>query len=188
MHERDPNIPIMNSGWNRLIVEKPFGKDVESSKKLNDHLAKFFTEDQLYRMDHYLGKEMVQNLLALRFANQIFNPAWNRENIASVLIQLKEPFGTGGRGGYFDEFGMIRDVVQNHLLQVLSLIAMEKPLSNSPDDIRDEKVKVLRSIPAVVLEDTVLGQYVGNPSGTGDETLGYLGKLNMRCERPMRQR
>lgn len=139
-------------------------------------MARFFTEDQIYRIDHYLGKEMVQNLLALRFGNRMFSPAWNRENIASVLIQLKEPFGTGGRGGYFDEFGIIRDVIQNHLLQVLSIIAMEKPVSSQADDIRDEKVKVLKSIPPILLEDTVLGQYVGNPNGVGDETMGYLGK------------
>lgn len=156
-----------------MIIEKPFGKDAESSKKLSDHLAKLFTEDQLYRIDHYLGKEMVQNLMTIRFGNKIFAPTWNRENIAAVTITFKEPFGTGGRGGYFDEFGIIRDVMQNHLLQILSLVAMEKPASCHPDDIRNEKVKVLKSINSIKLEDTVLGQYVADPNGEGEAKMGY---------------
>jgi glucose-6-phosphate 1-dehydrogenase len=118
---------------------------------------------------------MVQNLMTLRFGNRIFSPTWNRDNIASVLITFKEPFGTQGRGGYFDEFGIIRDIMQNHLLQILCLTAMEKPPSTSPDDIRDEKVKVLKSIPAIVMEDVVVGQYVGDPDGPDDDSkLGYL--------------
>jgi glucose-6-phosphate 1-dehydrogenase len=141
---------------------------------LSDHLSSLFTEDQLYRIDHYLGKEMVQNLMTIRFGNQLFNPTWNRQNIASILITFKEPFGTQGRGGYFDEFGIIRDVMQNHLLQILSLVAMEKPASVHPDDIRDEKVKVLKCIQPLTLDDVVLGQYVGNPDGSGEEKLGYL--------------
>ena len=150
-------------GWSRIIVEKPFGKDLESSNKLSNHLSSLFKEEQLYRIDHYLGKEMVQNLITMRFANSIFGPTWNRNHISSVVISFKEPFGTQGRGGYFDEFGIIRDILQNHLLQVLCLAAMEKPASTSPDDIRDEKVKVLKSMPPIVMEDVVLGQYVGNP-------------------------
>ncbi|XP_067636759.1 glucose-6-phosphate 1-dehydrogenase isoform X2 [Eurosta solidaginis] len=165
---------LSESGWNRVIIEKPFGRDDVSSKKLCDHLASLFHEEQIYRIDHYLGKEMVQNLMTIRFANRFLNSTWNRENIASVLITFKEPFGTQGRGGYFDEFGIIRDVMQNHLLQILSLVAMEKPNSCHPDDIRDEKVKVLKSIPALTLDDMVLGQYVGNPNGEGDERVGYL--------------
>lgn len=161
-------------GWNRVIVEKPFGKDAASSKALSDHFASLFKEEQLYRIDHYLGKEMVQNLMTIRFGNRIFNPTWNRENISSVLISFKEPFGTQGRGGYFDEFGIIRDVMQNHLLQILSLVAMEKPVTCHPDDIRDEKVKVLKSIRALELDDCVLGQYVGNPDGKDDAKMGYL--------------
>lgn len=118
---------------------------------------------------------MVQNLMTIRFGNRIFNPTWNRENISSVLISFKEPFGTQGRGGYFDEFGIIRDVMQNHLLQILSLVAMEKPITCHPDDIRDEKVKVLKSIKALALDDCVLGQYVGNPDGKDDDAkMGYL--------------
>lgn len=147
------------AGWSRIIVEKPFGKDSESSAALSNHLSSLFREEQLYRIDHYLGKEMVQNLMTLRFGNRIFSPTWNRDNIASVLITFKEPFGTQGRGGYFDEFGIIRDIMQNHLLQILCLAAMEKPPSTSPDDIRDEKVKVLKSIPAIVMEDVVLGNH-----------------------------
>merc|ERR1719251_455420 len=131
------------AGWSRIIVEKPFGKDSESSAKLSNHLSSLFKEEQLYRIDHYLGKEMVQNLMTLRFGNRIFSPTWNRDNIASVVISFKEPFGTQGRGGYFDEFGIIRDVMQN-------------PVTTSPDDIRDEKVKVLKAVDELQLSDVVL--------------------------------
>jgi len=165
---------MSTSGWSRVIVEKPFGKDSDSSAELSRHLAGLFKEEEIYRIDHYLGKEMVQNLMVLRFANSIFQPIWNRNNIANVLITFKEPFGTYGRGGYFDEFGIIRDVMQNHLLQVMCLSAMEKPTSTSAEDIRDEKVKVLRSIRPIELDDVVLGQYVGNPDGEGDAKLSYL--------------
>lgn len=116
---------------------------------------------------------MVQNLMTIRFGNQIFNPTWNRTHIACVIITFKEPFGTQGRGGYFDEFGIIRDVMQNHLLQILSLVAMEKPVSINPNHIRDEKVKVLQCIPSIELKDVVLGQYVGNPNGEGEAKLSY---------------
>lgn len=156
-------------------MEKPFGKDAKSSGELTEHLSKLFKEEQLYRIDHYLGKEMVQNLMTIRFGNKIFNPTWNRENIASVLITFKEPFGTQGRGGYFDEFGIIRDVMQNHLLQILSLVAMEKPASCHPDDIRNEKVKVLKSIEKLTLSDCILGQYIGDADHkTEDGKLSYL--------------
>ncbi|KAH8414124.1 hypothetical protein KR222_007752, partial [Zaprionus bogoriensis] len=166
---------MSESGWNRVIVEKPFGRDSESSQILNDHLASLFEEQQLYRIDHYLGKEMVQNLLTLRFANSMFGSTWNRQSIACVLITFKEPIGTQGRGGYFDQYGIIRDVMQNHLVQILTLVAMEKPVSCLPNDIRDEKVKVLKSIRPLKLEDMVLGQYVGNPAGTTeDQRTGYL--------------
>ena len=127
-------------GWNRVIIEKPFGRDFDSSAALSDHLAALFREDEIYRIDHYLGKEMVQNLMILRFGNRIFSPVWNRDNVASIQISFKEPFGTQGRGGYFDQFGIIRDIMQNHLLQILSLVAMEKPVSSRAEDIRDEKV------------------------------------------------
>ncbi|KAL8611290.1 Glucose-6-phosphate 1-dehydrogenase [Nucella lapillus] len=160
--------------WTRLIVEKPFGRDLESSNSLSSHLSSLFQEEEIYRIDHYLGKEMVQNLMVLRFGNRIFSPIWNRDNVASVVISFKEPFGTEGRGGYFDSFGIIRDVMQNHLLQILTLVAMEKPPSTASEDIRNEKVKVLKSIQSPDVKNTVLGQYTANPEGVGDEKVGYL--------------
>ncbi|KAK7103001.1 glucose-6-phosphate 1-dehydrogenase-like isoform X2 [Littorina saxatilis] len=160
--------------WTRLIVEKPFGRDLESSNHLSSHLANLFKEEEIFRIDHYLGKEMVQNLMVLRFGNRIFSPIWNRDNISSVVISFKEPFGTQGRGGYFDSFGIIRDVMQNHLLQILTLVAMEKPPTTASEDIRNEKVKVLKSIQPPDTANIVLGQYVGNPEGQGDEKQGYL--------------
>jgi glucose-6-phosphate 1-dehydrogenase len=157
-----------SSGWNRVIVEKPFGKDLESSAKLNENLSTFFAEDQIYRIDHYLGKEMAQNMMVLRFANAIFEPIWNRYHIANVKITFKENFGTEGRAGYFDEFGIIRDVMQNHLLQLLALVAMECPASLSAEDVRDEKVKVLRAIDSIGPDDIIVGQYVRDAEGKGE--------------------
>ncbi|XP_034001219.1 glucose-6-phosphate 1-dehydrogenase-like [Trematomus bernacchii] len=165
---------MSSRGWSRVIVEKPFGRDLQSSQELSAHLSSLFSEDQIYRIDHYLGKEMVQNLMVLRFGNRIFGPIWNRNSVACVVLTFKEPFGTQGRGGYFDDFGIIRDVMQNHLLQILCLVAMEKPASTSPDDVRDEKVKVLKCIAPVTGSDVVLGQYVGDPEGEGQSKLGYL--------------
>ncbi|GFS47650.1 glucose-6-phosphate 1-dehydrogenase [Nephila pilipes] len=171
------NLKLMcmsSKGWTRIIIEKPFGRDSASSAELSQHLSTLFKEEEIYRIDHYLGKEMVQNFMALRFGNRIFGPIWNRDNIASVMISFKEPFGTQGRGGYFDNFGIIRDVMQNHLLQILCLVAMEKPVTTSAEDIRDEKVKVLRSMREIELKDVVLGQYIGNPELEGDGKEGYL--------------
>lgn len=148
-------------GWTRIVVEKPFGKDLDSAEKLSSELGELFDEKQLYRIDHYLGKELVQNLLVLRFANRFFMPLWNRDNIDNIQIVFREDFGTDGRGGYFDEYGIIRDIIQNHLLQVLCLVAMEKPSSLSPERIRDEKVKVLQSVLPIEDKDVVLGQYEG---------------------------
>ncbi|VDK49092.1 unnamed protein product, partial [Cylicostephanus goldi] len=125
--------------WTRVIIEKPFGHDLESSTKLSKHVSSLFREDQVYRIDHYLGKEMVQNLMVLRFGNRFFGASWNRDNIASVTISFKENFGTGGRAGYFETAGIIRDVMQNHLMQMFTLVAMEKPASLNAEDIRDEK-------------------------------------------------
>ena len=123
-------------GWTRVVIEKPFGRDLESSNELSRQIGELFTEEQIYRMDHFLGKDMVQNLLFVRFGNQIFNSIWNNENIENVQVIFKENFGTKGRGGYFDHFGIIRDVVQNHLMQIVSLIAMEKPKSDDSNHIR----------------------------------------------------
>jgi len=152
-------------GWTRLVVEKPFGKDLKSFEDLNKDLSAQFTEDHLYRIDHYLGKEMVQNLTVIRFSNMFFERIWNRDNIQMVILTFKEPFGTEGRGGYFDQFGIIRDILQNHLLQVLTLLTCEPPsVAQGPDAgnaIRDAKLHVLNSIPPIKLEDCVLGQYEG---------------------------
>jgi len=148
-------------GWTRIVVEKPFGKDLDSSEELSSQIGELFEESQIYRIDHYLGKELVQNLLVLRFANRLFLPLWNRDNIDNVQIVFREDFGTEGRGGYFDEYGIIRDIIQNHLLQVLCLVAMEKPVSMRPEHIRDEKVKVLQSVLPISEEEVVLGQYEG---------------------------
>ena len=166
---------MSSRGWTRVIVEKPFGKDLESSEELSSGIAKLFTETQLYRIDHYLGKELTQNLVVMRFANRFLAPLWNRDNIANVQIIFKEPFGTEGRGGYFDQYGIIRDIIQNHLLQLLCLVAMEKPCSLSPDDIRDEKLKVLRCIEPVSTDNVALGQYTtgehGQPGYIDDPTV-----------------
>ncbi|KAH9290671.1 hypothetical protein KI387_034788, partial [Taxus chinensis] len=148
-------------GWTRVVVEKPFGKDLNSAEDLSNQLGELFREEQIYRIDHYLGKELVQNLLVVRFANRFFLPLWNRDNIDNIQIVFREDFGTEGRGGYFDEYGIIRDIIQNHLLQVLCLISMEKPVSLTPEHIRDEKVKVLESVQPIRDEDVVLGQYEG---------------------------
>ncbi|KAA3459434.1 glucose-6-phosphate 1-dehydrogenase, cytoplasmic isoform [Gossypium australe] len=148
-------------GWTRIVVEKPFGKDLDSAEQLSSQIGELFDEPQIYRIDHYLGKELVQNLLVLRFANRFFLPLWNRDNIDNVQIVFREDFGTEGRGGYFDEYGIIRDIIQNHLLQVLCLVAMEKPVSLKPERIRDEKVKVLQSVLPIKDEEVVLGQYEG---------------------------
>ncbi|XP_011097324.1 glucose-6-phosphate 1-dehydrogenase, cytoplasmic isoform [Sesamum indicum] len=148
-------------GWTRIVVEKPFGRDLASAEELSSQIGELFEEPQIYRIDHYLGKELVQNLLVLRFANRFFLPLWNRDNIANVQIVFREDFGTEGRGGYFDQYGIIRDIIQNHLLQVLCLVAMEKPVSLKPEHIRDEKVKVLQSVLPIKDEEVVLGQYEG---------------------------
>eukprot|EP00891_Asterochloris_glomerata_P006826 jgi/Astpho2/6826/Aster-06502 len=177
-----------SKGFFRVVIEKPFGKDLESSEKLAEQINELFPEERLYRIDHYLGKEMMQNMITMRFSNRFLSPMWNAQHISNVQVCFKEPFGTEGRGGYFDEFGIIRDVMQNHLMQdlslvcmgnvisncVLSLICMEKPVSNRADDLRDEKVKVLRCIPPVRAEEVVLGQYAaagGKPGYLEDETV-----------------
>lgn len=147
-------------GWTRIVVEKPFGKDSESSAQLSKQLGSLFEEDQIYRIDHYLGKEMVQNMMVLRFGNGIFEPLWNHHHVKNVMITFKEDIGTEGRGGYFDQYGIIRDVMQNHLFQILSLVAMEPPVSLDAEDVRDEKVKVLRACAPIKPEDIVIGQYV----------------------------
>jgi len=149
-----------------LIVEKPFGVDYDSSIQLSKDLTALWDENEIFRIDHYLGKDMVQNLLAFRFAN-IWELIWNKENILNVKIVFKENFGTFGRGSYFDSAGIIRDVLQNHILQVLAIIAMEPPSTLSPDIIREMKVKVLNDIDPITFENIVLGQYIRNGSNPG---------------------
>ncbi|KAK1552634.1 hypothetical protein Q3G72_020653 [Acer saccharum] len=166
------------NGWTRVIVEKPFGRDSESSAALTKSLKQYLAEEQIFRIDHYLGKELVENLSVLRFSNLIFEPLWSRQYIRNVQFIFSEDFGTEGRGGYFDNYGIIRDIMQNHLLQILALFAMETPVSLDAEDIRNEKVKVLRSMRPLQLEDVVVGQYkshtrggVTYPAYTDDKTV-----------------
>ncbi|KAL5218553.1 hypothetical protein ABZP36_019237 [Zizania latifolia] len=154
-----------SSGWTRFIVEKPFGRDSESSGELTRSLKKYLDEEQIFRIDHYLGKELVENLSVLRFSNLVFEPLWSRNYIRNVQLIFSEDFGTEGRGGYFDNYGIIRDIMQNHLLQILALFAMETPVSLAAEDIRNEKVKVLRSMRKLRLDDVVVGQYKGHSKG-----------------------
>ncbi|MBI3726430.1 glucose-6-phosphate dehydrogenase [bacterium] len=153
------------SPWQRLIIEKPFGRDLQTSRELNRLAADSLDESQLFRIDHYLGKETVQNLLVFRFGNAIFEPLWNRKYIDHVQVTAAEDMGIEGRGRFYDETGVVRDIVQNHLLQVLALCAMEAPVSFEADEIRDEKAQVFRSLrpfaPSDVDERVVLGQYRG---------------------------
>ncbi|CAI4908349.1 AVN_collapsed_G0044520.mRNA.1.CDS.1 [Saccharomyces cerevisiae] len=154
------------NGITRVIVEKPFGHDLASARELQKNLGPLFKEEELYRIDHYLGKELVKNLLVLRFGNQFLNASWNRDNIQSVQISFKERFGTEGRGGYFDSIGIIRDVMQNHLLQIMTLLTMERPVSFDPESIRDEKVKVLKAVAPIDTDDVLLGQYGKSEDGS----------------------
>ena len=160
-------------GWVRVVIEKPFGSDRASSDELTQGLAEVFTESQTYRIDHYLGKEVIQNLMVLRFANLIFDPIWNRTHVKDVRISWMEDLSLEGRAGYFDGYGIIRDVMQNHLLQMLALVAMEQPVGIDAKHVRDEKVKVLQCIRPLPLEDMVVGQY---EAGTlhGVAHAGYL--------------
>jgi len=152
-----------NGTWRRVIVEKPFGHDLESARALNRQIGSVFSESQIFRIDHYLGKETVQNLMVLRFANGIFEPIWNRRYIDHVQITVAETVGVEGRGGYYEEAGALRDMVQNHLFQLLALTAMEPPISFDADRVRDERVKVLHAIRPLddeaVARETVRGQY-----------------------------
>ncbi|UEM05567.1 glucose-6-phosphate dehydrogenase [Skermanella rosea] len=147
----------------RVVLEKPIGRDLESAKRINDEVGGVFAEEQIYRIDHYLGKETVQNLLALRFANSLFEPVWDAGHVDHVQITVAETVGVEGRGGYYDNSGALRDMVQNHLMQLLCLVGMEPPVSLDQEAVRDEKIKVLRSLKPIGVENiaacTVRGQY-----------------------------
>jgi len=156
-----------SAGWSKIVVEKPFGHNLQSAQELNVLLHSYFNESRIYRIDHYLGKETVQNLLVFRFANPIFESLWNRNHIEHVQITVAEQLGVEGRAAYYDRTGALRDMVQNHLTQVLSLIAMEVPAHLETEQIRDEKAKVLHSIAPIQLKDVVFGQYAGYRSEPG---------------------
>ncbi len=165
-----------NGGWTRIIIEKPFGHDLASARDLNQQVLTVFDEGQVYRIDHYLGKETVQNILVFRFANGIFEPIWNRNYVDHVQITVAESVGVEDRGGYYDTSGALRDMIQNHLMQLVTLTAMEPPVAYDADAVRDEKVKVLRAIrpiaPADVERFTVRGQY--GPGNVNGQTInGY---------------
>lgn len=169
--------PADAHGQQRVVIEKPFGHDLASAQELNDHLLQLFNEDQIYRIDHYLGKETVQNILVFRFGNGIFEPIWNRNYIDNVQITVAESLGIGDRGGYYDKSGAIRDMLQNHMMQLLSFTAMEPPVAFEPKAVRDQKVNVLRSLrpidPVDVGNWVVRAQY-GPGVSDGKEIPGYL--------------
>jgi glucose-6-phosphate 1-dehydrogenase len=171
-----PNAARDGGAWTRVVFEKPFGHDLRSAVELNDTIATVFHESQVFRIDHYLGKETVQNLLVFRFANSLFEPLWSREHVDHVQITVAEEIGVEGRGKFYEQTGVTRDIVENHLMQLLCLTAMEPPISLSADAVRDEKVKVLRSLrpyrSSEVAASVVRGQY-GRGVVRGDEVPGY---------------
>ena len=164
----------------RIVVEKPFGHDLGSARALNRTLAQHFDERQIYRIDHYLGKETVQNLMAIRFGNVLFEPLWNSQYVDHIQITVAESGGVGGRGGYYDRAGAMRDMVQNHLMQLLCLIAMEPPAKFEPGPVRDEKLKVIRALDPLAPADVVRGRYEGDGARPG--YLDEVGNPDSRTE------
>jgi glucose-6-phosphate 1-dehydrogenase len=169
--------------WRRVVIEKPFGSDLKTARELNDVVESVFAPDSVFRIDHYLGKETVQNILALRFANQLYEPIWNSNYVDHVQITMAEDIGVGGRAGYYDGIGAARDVIQNHLLQLLALTAMEEPISFNASDLRAEKEKVLAAIrlPKDLAKHTARGQYAGGWQG-GEKVTGFLEEDGMNPE------
>ncbi len=165
-------------GWARLIIEKPFGHDLASAKKLQKVLEKYFAENEIFRIDHYLGKETVQNMMALRFANGIFEPIWNRQFVDHVQITVAETMGIGGRAEYYERAGAIRDIFQNHMLQLVAITAMEPPIDFTADSVRNEKVKVLRAMHTPGPKSVVRGQY-GRGYIEGEEVPAYRGEAGV---------
>ena len=172
-------------GWVRIVIEKPFGRDLASANSLNQTVASVFGEDQVYRIDHYLGKETVQNILVFRWANGIFEPLWNRNHVDHVQITVGEAIGVEGRGAYYEESGALRDMIQNHILQLLCLVAMEPPVTFDADPVRDEKTKVMRAIRPIAADEVdrlaVRGQY-GPGFVNGQRVLGYREEKGVSSE------
>ncbi len=168
--------PVDGGPWSRVIVEKPFGRDLETARALNEELSHVFRERQIFRIDHYLGKETTQNILVFRLGNGIFEPLWNRRYVDHIQITVAESIGVENRGRFYEEAGVLRDIIQNHVLQLLCLVAMEPPVAFDPNSVRDEKVKVLKCIqpqtPDEILLDTVRGQYGAGAIG-GQPVAGY---------------
>jgi glucose-6-phosphate 1-dehydrogenase len=160
---RDSGLADQSRGFSRIIVEKPLGRDLESARRLNEQIASAFPEEQIYRIDHYLGKETVQNIMLLRFGNEIYEPVWNNRYVDHVQITMAETIGVESRGRYYESAGALRDMMQNHVLQLLCLVAMEPPVDQHPDSVRDEKLKVLKSLKPIrgerVERETVRAQY-----------------------------
>ena len=166
--QRSGMAKVAAPAWRRVIVEKPFGRDQQTAKELNEVINSVFPEKSVFRIDHYLGKETVQNIMALRFANQLFDPLWNSHYIDHVQITMAEDIGLGGRAGYYDGIGAARDVIQNHLIQLLALVAMEEPIDFTPAELQAEKMKVLRATHAVepLSKTTARGQYTSGWQGS----------------------
>jgi glucose-6-phosphate 1-dehydrogenase len=178
---RDSGLADQKDGqWRRVVIEKPFGSDLATARELNDVVESVFPPDSVFRIDHYLGKETVQNILALRFANQLYEPIWNANYVDHVQITMAEDVGVGGRAGYYDGIGAARDVIQNHLLQLLALTAMEEPVSFDASDLRAEKEKVLSAVtlPSDLSQHTARGQYSGGWAG-GEKVVGFLEEEGM---------
>jgi glucose-6-phosphate 1-dehydrogenase len=176
------DMAVKEDAWSRLIIEKPFGKDLRTARKLNNKLLEVFPEKSIYRIDHYLGKEMIQNIMVLRFCNSIFESIWNNKFVDNVQISLTEKLGVGTRGGYYEHSGAMRDMIQNHILQILTLVAMEPPINLKMDSIRTEKQKVLEAIeditPEFLKNNVVFGQY-GSGVIDGGEVPGYREEPNV---------